>query len=82
MLKQGTLVQVDWLDAQAVGEWTFVKDVELAPPVVHSVGYVLADTEAALVLAADVGAKYGPDDSVNRSMVIPRGMVQKVRKLA
>lgn len=84
MLKRGTLVEVHWLDAEADGAWTPIRDV-LAdydpPPTVRSVGYVLADNEQGLIIAGDVGTKLEDDQHVNRPMVIPKACVQKVRRL-
>ena len=82
MIKVGTLVQVDWLDAEAEALWTAIKDVTRKPDEVHSVGFVLEDNEACIVIAADVGNKFDPEQTVNRTMVIPRGMIVKVRRLS
>lgn len=81
VIKQGTLVQVDWHDAEATGEWTAIKDVEQTVSLVHSVGYVLFDKVDLLVLAGDVGDKYEPEQTVNRCITIPRGMIYKVRRI-
>lgn len=80
-IKRATLVQVDWLDAEAQGEWTAISGVSTKPSPVHSVGYVLHDNDAAIVLAGDVGDKWTDEETVNRTIVIPRGMVTKVRRL-
>ena len=82
MIKQGTLVVVDWLDAEHSDGWTSLKKVEaLKPVIVHSVGWVVTDTELLLVLAACIGDTWKPGDTVGRAIVLPRSMVQKVRRL-
>jgi hypothetical protein len=75
-VKRGTLVLVTWLDAHSEVGWEDVKNVYLKPDVVLSVGWVISDNEDALVLAADVDAKArGRKKDVNRTILIPRGMV-------
>lgn len=82
-IKRGTVVQVDWLDAQAQGEWTALKDVVLEPSLVHSVGFVIHDNETGIVIVGDCNLTKlnDPEETVNRAIVIPRGMIQKVRRL-
>lgn len=82
-IKRGTIVQVDWLDASAQGEWVALKDVDLGPSLVHSVGFVIHDTAAGIALVGDCNLTKlnDPEETVNRAIIIPRGMVQKVRRL-
>ncbi len=80
VLKRGTLVVVDWLDAEADSVWVAIRDVHPKPQPVHSAGYVLHDNDDCIVIAGCVGDKFTEDETVNRTIVIPRGMVQKVRR--
>ena len=80
-IKSGTLVQLDWVDSESAHGWQSIKEVTKDPQLVHSVGYVIADNDKAITLAADVGEEFGPEDTVNRTIVIPKGMVQKVKRL-
>lgn len=81
-LKRGTAVEVTWLDAEAQSGWGAIREVRDKPVPVKSLGFVLHDNDEAIVLAGDVGEKLTEDEDVNRTMIIPRGMVQKVRRLS
>lgn len=81
-VKLGTLVVVTWLDAEADASWTARREVVSKPAVVHSAGYVLVDNDDGITVAGDVGDKLADaDQTVNRTLVIPRGMIVKVRRL-
>lgn len=81
-MRRGALVRVRWLDAHAETGWGNVKDVERKPNVVLSVGFVVAHTDKALVLAADVDPKgRGRTKDCNRTLLIPIGMVQEVEEI-
>ena len=66
------LYVVKWLDAyEKESGWHSLNDaLKIRPPEVLSVGYVLAETEEYLILAADIGSDK-MDNDVGRVQVIP-----------
>ena len=64
--------KVRWLDAyEKESGWHSLNDaLKIRPPEVLSVGYVLAETEEYLILAADIGSDK-MDNDVGRVQVIP-----------
>jgi hypothetical protein len=82
VVKRGTLVLVTWLDAHAESGWGPVKDVDIKPDTVLSVGWVISHTDVAIVIAADVDVEaLGRKKDVNRTMLIPIGMVLGIREV-
>lgn len=81
-MRRGTLVLVTWLDAHAASGWDDVKNVDLKPDVVLSVGWVVSDNDKSIVLAADVDHKaLGRKKDVNRTLLVPKGMVLGITKV-
>ena len=66
------LYEVRWLDAyEKESGWHTLSDaLKIRPPEVLSVGYVLAETEEYIILAADIGSDK-MDNDVGRLTVIP-----------
>ena len=66
------LYEVRWLDAyEKESGWHSLNDaLKIRPPEVLSVGYVLAETEEYIILAADIGSDK-MDNDVGRVQVIP-----------
>ena len=66
------LYEVKWLDAyEKESGWHSLNDaLKVRPPEVLSVGYVLAETEEYIILAADIGSDK-MDNDVGRVQVIP-----------
>ena len=66
------LYVVRWLDAyEKESGWHSLNDaLKIRPPEVLSVGYVLAETQEYLILAADIGSDK-MDNDVGRVQVIP-----------
>jgi hypothetical protein len=79
-LKEGTKVEVTWVDIAAYGSWLKREDAKKTLPVpMKSIGYVLSD-EPDLVRIAMTSEMDG-DGKVTEVMVIPRQNVVKVTKL-
>jgi hypothetical protein len=75
-----TLVLIEWQDAYTEDGWVGERRARRAPPrnkhLTRSVGWLVAENEHSVVLAADTdGAVF------NRRIVLPRGMVLRTRKL-
>lgn len=76
-LKYNDIIEVIWWDASSNSEW---RDEEIVrkekPTICHSIGYYTIHDGDALVLSPDY------NDSKDRSTVlIPRGMIKKIRRL-
>lgn len=73
------IVEVEWVDAQTgFGQATFIEDLIESPPLItHSVGYLLHKDKEKIIL----GFMLFGEDTVKHSQLIPRGMVQKIRRL-
>jgi hypothetical protein len=81
-IKVGQIVIVDWLDAHTPDNgWDSPKSADLDPSLVRSAGTVVSANAKAIALAGDASPDYNPDDddSVNRTIVVPWGMVTCVR---
>jgi len=76
-LKFNDIVEVIWLDATSDSGWRNEEKVKKdAPAVCHSVGYFSSQSQTALIISPDRNSL--KDRS---SVVIPLGMLKKVRKL-
>ncbi len=76
-LKYNEPVEIVWWDAFIDGGWRDEDVVKKAEPVVcHSIGYYTTHNNDSLILSSDYN-----DDKDRSTMLIPRGMVKKVRKL-
>lgn len=77
MMVEHSRVLVFWHDAHAINEggWCDMQDIDDAPCVVQSVGWLLADAKDGHVVIAQSMIDDGGIDSV---LAIPVGMVQKI----
>jgi hypothetical protein len=82
-LKRGTGVEVFWIDAEADSGWGAVRSVAAKASDVKTLGYVIHDNDVCIAVAGDIqsGEPLTEDSDVNRVIIIPKGMVTKVRKL-
>ena len=70
---------VDWEDAEVSAGWHSADAAKIwRPPIVRSVGVVIASSKDKVVLAGDYSA---PGDELNRLTRIPTSMVRAVRVL-
>ena len=81
-ISSAKIIEVVWVDAQTVGsaDWTPCDDVEeilnMSPPHMRSVAYLLKDTDEALYLTDTVG----PNES-GYLHIIPKQMVISTKEL-
>lgn len=79
-LKEGTQVEVAWLDIASYSGWMPVERAKGATPIVmKSIGYVVEDAKDALRIA--MTREQEPDGKVTEILVIPRGNVLKTKKI-
>lgn len=79
-LQRGTLVVVDWLDAVADHGWDDASRAKAER--VRSVGVLCAvGRDGTLSLAADFDPSEKHKGDTNRRIVIPGGMVKRVRRV-
>lgn len=71
------LYQIDWKDAMAGGGWKSTKDYKPMLITVHSVGWLLAETKEALVLAQQMSSAGNAADTIN----IPKNCILRKYKL-
>ena len=77
--KVDELVVVDWEDVEVCAGWHSAAAAKVwRPPIVRSVGVVVASSKDKVVLAGDYSA---PGDELNRLIRIPASMVRSVRTL-
>lgn len=74
------LVIVVWKDAESINEWTSIDDfkrwIDEEPEVVNSVGWLVRNDDAWVIIVATVG-----DDEVGEAMKIPKRWVQDIRTI-
>jgi len=71
------LVEVNWKDAQTSHGWEHSDEVELDIPIVTTIGFLIKESEDALMIASSVGT----DKHTNARMLIPKGMVVSRKEL-
>lgn len=83
MRKKQQLVRLEWLDSEVSSGWSDGADFETVKlRRVTSVGWVIAETDDALVLAAHIQLeKDGTLDVVSDAMTIPKVAIVNLRKL-
>lgn len=65
------IYQVDWHDAQTHHGWTAVADIDPAPPLVTTIGFLVKRGRHAIVISSTVG-----QGEANSHITIPLGMIQ------
>jgi hypothetical protein len=55
--KKFELQQIDWLDHWGDGSWKGQNEIDLDPPLMTTVGYLLKENAKVVCLAADLGPK-------------------------
>jgi hypothetical protein len=72
------MVLVTWLDADAHGQWTDPEEVaKMVPQRTKSVGFLARDDEHVVVIAQTENSK-----NLGDCLIIPRGMVRKIKVLS
>lgn len=77
MLQKTKVVQIDWIDAHSVDEWTYIDDDcfnQVAT--VTTIGFLTKETESYYVCSLNVDG-----DKVSCSMIIPKPFVKRIRSL-
>jgi hypothetical protein len=69
---------VHWFDPCSQDEWTDVKDLNLKPAEIVSIGHVIKETDRALIMSLSLHAS---EDSVSCTMIIPKVCITKRRKI-
>lgn len=79
-LKEGTKVEVTWVDIASYSNWMPKEYARETKPVpMTSIGYVILDAKDALRIA--MTSELDTDGKVTEVLVIPRQNVVKVRKI-
>jgi len=73
-----TVLHVMWLDSEGVNEWTPIDEIKDELEETHSVGLLIKESEAFLLLALSFDPA---TQSVHNYKKIPRTAIVKVRKL-
>lgn len=75
------LMQIEWRDAYGDGgEWIEQDEIETGVVLVHTVGWLVDQTEAGITLAQS----WAEDDGINaffNYMTIPKGMILGMREI-
>lgn len=76
--KDGDFVYVEWLDAFSIDAWSTREEAKILPCLIRSVGIVIECqlTHFTLGLSHDT-----VNDNFSSFLVVPRGMIQTIRKL-
>jgi hypothetical protein len=73
-------IEVVWRDSTSNSDtWVGLDDID-EPEAIVSIGFLVKDTPTYIALASSVSAD-GGEDSVGNTMIIPRPMIETVRKL-
>lgn len=63
------LVRIEWTDSRGpTPRWQFIEDLDEGPCIMESVGWIVADREDHIIIAAHVGA----DGQVSGAMYVPK----------
>ena len=74
------LVQIIWHDAHSVCEtWTTKGEIDVAPCIVSSVGWVIESVKADHVVIAQ--SRILDDDHYDHVLAIPTGMIKQINRL-
>ena len=73
------LLLITWYDAQVDGGWEATTTI-LPPALCNSVGWLISDTDKALVLCGDIGENSGTTET-NRRIAIPKDWVIEIKDL-
>lgn len=69
---------IEWVDPHSVDPWTELKDLELDPCKIISVGQVIKETKSVVVLSLNFQAT---ENNVSCTMIIPKECIKKRRKI-
>ena len=76
-LKYNDIVEIIWLDATSDSSWRYEDKVKKDKPAIcHTVGYYVTQDKVAIVVSPDWS-----DSKERSSIVLPLGMMKKIRKL-
>ena len=76
-----TAVLVTWHDAHSGSEsWTYIKDIDLSPCEVSSVGFLLTEEDGGKPNHVTI-YQSRQDDAVDHILNIPKGMVVSIKVL-
>lgn len=78
MKKDFPLIIVTWIDAVAGCGWEEFNDVDNSPHIISTVGYLIKESKESILL---VMSKDEQSSNFNCSFVIPKGMIQNIKKL-
>ena len=74
------LVAITWEDAHSTASWTEIAEVELAPCMATTVGFLVkADADRTLVADSVVEYDNGKIHSISGTTVIPQGMIRDIQ---
>ena len=73
-------VLVEWRDSHAIAGWQELADIDAAPVRAWSMGWIVAETDDAIVLAPHL-AEEGVPAQGNGMMVIPKGAVISTQEI-
>ena len=71
-------VFVEWMDAESIDAWTSLSEVDHTLAAVHTIGYLIAETEDSITVASNLDTK---NESASCIMKIPMGMIIDIREL-
>lgn len=78
-LKPGCYVEVKWMDAFSVDEWTHLDDaLKVEPCLIVSVGIMIQETDSFIAMAVSHDTV---NDNYSCIKVIPNGMINSIREL-
>lgn len=70
------LIEVQWTDAETGHGWEEESDLDIALPLVTTVGFLVRESETCVMLASTIS-----DSSSNARIKIPRGMITNTKIL-
>lgn len=78
MKPDNRLVFIQWVDSSSVHGWSF-DDPNVANLVVHSVGWIIAETSKSVVICSHITDEENPQR--NSAMTIPRCSILSIKKI-
>lgn len=69
------VVHVEWVDSEAVGEWTELTEASHDLGLIHTVGMLIHQDSDSLLVASTYD---GVREAVNASIWIPRGCIRRL----
>lgn len=78
-VKKGTLLYIEWYDAESNDDWRDISDIVAELPLIQTIGFLIKESKDCVAIAQNIDKK---NDNASMSMIIPKAWVKRIRKLS